>query len=99
MGDDLKQHWDRVYRDRAPDQVSWYQARLDFSLDLIRRTEIGPDDAIVDVGGGASTLVDDLVETGLRRVTVVDLSGEASPCPSGRARHKGSLGGGRHSGW
>jgi hypothetical protein len=62
MGDDLKQHCDRVYHDRAPDQVSWYQPRLDFSLDLIRHTAVGLDEAAVDNGA-------DAVYLGLRDAT------------------------------
>jgi len=70
-------HWERIYRTKDPTQVSWYQPEARLSLDLIRR--VAPDLAvpIIDVGGGASTLVDGLVDAGYRRVTVLDLAPSA----------------------
>ena len=59
-----KAHWDRVYRNTAPDQVSWYQAEPQVSLHLIRQALPDLSASIVDVGGGASTLVDGLVSAG-----------------------------------
>jgi SAM-dependent methyltransferase len=67
-------HWDRVYRAKDATEVSWYRPHLDQSIELIVRTGVGPDAAIIDVGGGASTLVDDLLDRGFRNVTVVDIS-------------------------
>ncbi|AMV40210.1 class I SAM-dependent methyltransferase [Planctomyces sp. SH-PL62] len=72
-----KAHWDRVYEAKGPTGVSWYEPQLRTSLDLIARTEVAPDARIIDVGGGASTLVDDLVHGGYRDLTVLDVSGEA----------------------
>ena len=72
-----KEHWDAVYRSKAPDSVSWYRPRLEQSLAWIEACGLGSDAHIVDVGGGASTLVDDLVERGFERLSVVDLSKEA----------------------
>jgi SAM-dependent methyltransferase len=74
MGDDLKGHWERVYRAKAPTEVSWYQREARLSLDLIRRVTPDLDAPIVDVGGGASTLVDGLVDAGYWAVTVLDLA-------------------------
>jgi SAM-dependent methyltransferase len=71
---DSKSHWDRVYLNTAPDQVSWYQADPEVSLRLIRSTVPDTTAAIIDVGGGASTLVDHLLTDGYRRLTVLDLS-------------------------
>jgi SAM-dependent methyltransferase len=71
---DSKAHWDRVYRNTAPDQVSWYQAEPELSLRLIRHALPDLSSAIIDVGGGASTLVDALVFAGYQRMTVLDLS-------------------------
>ncbi|MDN3518048.1 class I SAM-dependent methyltransferase [Aquisalimonas lutea] len=70
----MQSHWEAIYRDKAPDEVSWYRPHLETSLRLIR--EAAPDRAapIIDVGGGESTLVDDLLAEGYRRVTVLDLS-------------------------
>ena len=76
-GMNRKEHWERVYRDKAADQVSWYQADPAVSLRLIREALPDPAGAIIDVGGGASTLAGLLVDAGYRRVSVVDLSGAA----------------------
>jgi len=68
-----REHWESVYSRKAATEVSWYQAEAERSLDLIRRTT--PDRAapIIDVGGGASTLVDSLLDSGYRAITVLDL--------------------------
>lgn len=67
-------HWEGIYRTKAPDAVSWYRPHLDRSLDLIERAAAGPSAAIVDVGAGESTLVDDLAGRGYRHVTILDIS-------------------------
>jgi 2-polyprenyl-3-methyl-5-hydroxy-6-metoxy-1,4-benzoquinol methylase len=69
-----KSHWDSVYRAKPADQVSWYTAHLETSLRLIERAAPDPRSAIIDVGGGESTLVDDLIARGHRDVTVLDIS-------------------------
>ena len=71
------QHWDRVYRTKAASEVSWYQPEARLSLELIRRVAPQGDVPVLDVGGGASTLVDGLLEGGYRRVTVMDLAAVA----------------------
>jgi SAM-dependent methyltransferase len=73
----LKSHWERIYRDKLPTQVSWYQPHALRSLDLIRRVSPPPDGAIIDVGSGASTLIDDLLDAGYHDLTVLDLSAAA----------------------
>ena len=73
----LRDHWESVYRSKGATEVSWYQAEAKVSLDLIRRVAPDSDAPILDVGGGASTLVDGLLGAGYRRVTVLDLSGAA----------------------
>lgn len=72
-----KQHWEKVYATKATDAVSWFQPHADLSLDLIKSTGAGKDAAIIDVGGGASTLVDDLLAEGYTDLTVLDLSAAA----------------------
>jgi len=72
-----REHWDRVYEGRAPDEVSWYRPHLERSLELIERARLPPNAAIIDVGGGVSTLVDDLLDRGYMRITVLDLSSKA----------------------
>lgn len=74
MNRDWKAHWEGVYRDRQFTDVSWYQELPERSLALIQASGVGQDQAIIDVGGGASTLVDHLVESGYGDVTVVDIS-------------------------
>ena len=71
---DPKSHWENVYQTKRPDQVSWYRPHLDLSLDLITKTVENRGARIVDVGGGESTLVDDLLAAGYRHVDVLDLS-------------------------
>jgi hypothetical protein len=56
-----KTHWEHIYTAKSSTEVSWYQPHATLSLGLIQRIGIGPDAAIIDVGGGASTLTDDLV--------------------------------------
>lgn len=72
-----RDHWDRVHERRAPEQLSWYQPHLARSLALIEQAHLRADAAIIDVGGGASTLVDDLLDRGYRRVSVLDISSKA----------------------
>ncbi|MGC2164851.1 MAG: class I SAM-dependent methyltransferase [Gallionella sp.] len=74
---DRKQHWDQVYGSKPSDAVSWFQEHADQSLRLIHNTSLGRDAAIIDVGGGASRLVDDLVTEGYTDLTVLDLSSTA----------------------
>jgi SAM-dependent methyltransferase len=69
-----KAHWENVYRSKAMDEVSWYRPHLDVSLKLIEGAASDCHDAIIDVGGGEATLVDDLVARGYRDVTVLDIS-------------------------
>jgi SAM-dependent methyltransferase len=74
MGDETQPHWESVYRRRAADEVSWYRPHLDLSLELLRMHGLGAGSRVLDVGGGASTLVDDLLEAGVADVHVLDLS-------------------------
>ncbi|CAB3783853.1 hypothetical protein LMG28614_01742 [Paraburkholderia ultramafica] len=71
---DSKEHWEEVYRSKAPDAVSWYRPHLDTSLRMISEVTLDLSANIIDVGGGESTLVDDLVERGYRNLTVLDMS-------------------------
>lgn len=74
---DRKQHWEQVYTSKESDAVSWFQEHADHSLRLIHNTGLGHDAAIIDVGGGASRLVDDLATEGYTDLTVLDLSAAA----------------------
>lgn len=73
----IKTHWEHIYETKAPDQVSWYQEHAQFSLQHIRKTGIRKTDHIIDVGGGASTLVDDLIADGFQQISILDISGTA----------------------
>lgn len=79
-----KDHWEKIYTAKQPDQVSWYQAQPQVSLSLIRLTGVALDAPIIDVGGGASTLVDFLLDTGYSQVTVFDIA--AAALETARAR-------------
>lgn len=70
-------HWNHVYETRASDSVSWFQEHAEQSLRLIRATGVPASASIIDVGGGASTLVDDLLQDGYRSLSVLDLSAKA----------------------
>lgn len=72
-----KEHWERVYATKAADRVSWFQQHAQLSLRLIRDTAVDSSAPIIDVGGGASTLVDDLLAEGYSAVSVLDLSAAA----------------------
>lgn len=73
----VKEHWNRIYQTKGSQDVSWYQRCPDVALELIAAS-IGSEDAgIIDVGGGASTLVDFLLDAGYTRLAVLDLSGVA----------------------
>jgi SAM-dependent methyltransferase len=71
---DSKTHWDRIYRTKAPHALSWYRPHLDISVGLIERAAASRSAAIIDVGGGESTLVDDLIRLGFSDLSVLDIS-------------------------
>lgn len=85
----MKSHWDQVYSTKASDAVSWYQPHASLSLSLIRETGIDLDAPIVDVGGGASTLVDDLLDLGYSALSVLDLSEAALDAAASRLGARG----------
>ena len=74
---DSKSHWENIYKTKASTQVSWYQEHLRTPLRLIERTGVEKTAQIIDVGSGASTLVDDLLESGFKHITVLDMSSAA----------------------
>jgi len=71
---DVKKHWDKVYATKAPESVSWYRAQLETSLALIERAAVARSASIIDIGGGESTLVDDLLLRGYKILNVLDVS-------------------------
>lgn len=70
----MQTYWDKIYTQKAPDQVSWYHPHLEASLALIERVGAGQSASIIDVGAGESTLVDDLLARGYSNLTVLDIS-------------------------
>lgn len=72
-----KKHWEKVYTSKSETEVSWFQEHAYLSLKFIRDANIPKSASIIDVGGGASTLVDDLLTNGYQHLTVLDLSGAA----------------------
>ena len=69
-----REPWEQVYATKAPDQVSWSSPHLETSLELIERAAPSKSAAIIDIGGGASTLVDDLLAHGYQNLTIIDIS-------------------------
>ena len=70
-------HWDHIYETKAGNDLSWFQKHPAISLDLIQVTGAKPGAAIIDIGGGASQLVDALLDEGFHALTVLDLSESA----------------------
>ena len=70
----LREHWEQVYATKSEKTVSWYQPLLTKSLDLIRTAAPDRGSSIIDIGGGASTLVDSLLDAGYGDLTVMDIS-------------------------
>ena len=74
MAEAPKDHWQTLYGKRDVTEVSWYQPVPERSVELIRETGLAPPAPILDVGGGASTLVDHLLAAGFTDLTVLDLA-------------------------
>lgn len=83
-------HWQNVYQTKGEREVSWFQESPEISLDLIRATGVGPDGSIIDIGGGASRLVDALLDAGFISVTVLDLSEKALKASKARLGARGA---------
>lgn len=79
-----KEHWEQVYQTKATDDVSWFQTHPTVSLQLIEASGVGQDAGIIDVGGGASVLVDCLLDAGYHQLAVLDISAAALE----HARHR-----------
>ena len=72
-----RDHWETVYSSKMFTDVSWFQPRPERSLQLVEQTAVSRHEAIIDVGGGASTLVDHLLEDGFTDITVLDVASRA----------------------
>jgi SAM-dependent methyltransferase len=71
---DAKSHWESVYTTKAPEAVSWYRPHLEKSLEIIEAIAPDRSSSIIDVGGGESTLADDLLAREYQNLTVLDVS-------------------------
>jgi ubiquinone/menaquinone biosynthesis C-methylase UbiE len=85
-----KAHWEDVYTQKRPDEVSWFLETATQSLDLINAIAPQPSDAIIDVGGGASRLVDALLAAGFSDLSILDLSAAALKAAQDRLGDKAS---------
>lgn len=86
-----KNHWEKIYSEKSPLEVSWYQEEPRFSLNMIHHSGIGKEEPVIDVGGGASVLVDCLLAEGYRRLAVLDISSAALAAAKSRLGAKASL--------
>ena len=77
MAGSERDHWQRVHTEKAENQVGWFQERPRISLELIAESNVGYEARIIDVGGGASRLVDVLLDQGFRKLTVLDIAAGA----------------------
>jgi len=86
-----RDHWEQVYRSKTADKLGWYAPHLQTSIGWIDSLGLPADSPIIDVGGGASTLVDDLLDAGYRSVTVLDISATALSIVQERLGRKANL--------
>lgn len=85
-----KEHWENVYSNKSSTEVSWFQEHAAMSVELIKNAGVSKEASIIDVGGGASILVDDLTDEGFTDVTVLDLSGAALAAAKSRLANQGA---------
>lgn len=85
-----QQHWEQVYQQKQPEQVSWYQPESGLSLQLIQQHS-SPDASLIDVGSGATGLIGDLIQLGYHQLTVLDISAAALKVNQQRLRDKAAL--------
>lgn len=88
---DQKLHWENIYKTKSSKNVSWYAPHLEKSLQLILGLNLSKDAEVIDVGGGASTLPDDLLAARFKNITVLDISSEAIKVSKDRLGNKSNL--------
>lgn len=86
-----KEYWEQVYSTKPMEKMGWYEPHLRTSLSWIEELGLAEDAPIIDVGGGASTLVDDLLRAGYRSITVLDISEKALSTAKARLGEKAGL--------
>ena len=72
-----KSHWERIYKEKSPQEVSWTEEIPDTSIDFFKDFKIQKDDPIIDIGGGESKFVDYLLDSGYKNISVLDISENA----------------------
>jgi len=77
MKKDRKNHWETIYENKSPDEVSWTQKTPQTSLDFIHSFGLDKSAKIIDIGGGDGKLVDYLLDEGFENITVLDISAKA----------------------
>ena len=85
-----KEHWEKIYSEKKPDQVSWYQNDPKQSLELVKLAGTPKEGSVIDVGGGASVLVDRLLGEGFKNITVLDISNHGLEYAKTRLGNKAS---------
>jgi SAM-dependent methyltransferase len=86
-----KDHWEQVYSTSLTQKLGWYEPHLQISLSWIKGLNLAVGAPVIDVGGGASTLVDDLLEAGYRSITVLDISEKAASTVMARLGKRAEL--------
>ncbi len=86
-----RKHWEHIYRSRSPEQMGWYLPKISTSLNWIRKLNLPENAPLLDVGSGASTLVDELIQNGFINITVVDISEAAISVVKRRLNEKSNL--------
>ena len=90
IGPDRQAHWENVYTTKSEKEVSWFEENPTISFDLIRSTKVNLDAPVIDIGGGASRLVDALIDNGFEAVAVLDLSKKALAAAKARLGTRGA---------
>ncbi len=88
---EIKEHWESVYRTKGSQQVSWYQAEPRTSVALIEKCAVRKDEPVLDVGAGASSLADALLDRGFTDITVLDISAAALQVAQNRLGERAGL--------
>lgn len=88
---DPKIHWENIYANKQPAQVSWHKPHLDPSLSLISKLGLDAGSPVIDVGAGAATLADDLLDRGFKDITVLDISAAALAVSKKRLKGRAGL--------
>jgi 2-polyprenyl-3-methyl-5-hydroxy-6-metoxy-1,4-benzoquinol methylase len=86
-----KEHWETVYKTKDHTKVGWYQLSSDTSLERIEKLGLSHNASVIDIGAGASTLVDGLIERGFKNITLLDLSNEALTITKKRLEDKAAI--------